>query len=178
MGPNDPPKRFLVDIMLGKLARWLRILGFDTRIAPLRERSQIQSLLCQGMIPVTRTEKWRGIEGLVFIQNNDPFEQLKELISSLALRPDHLRPFTRCSGCNSELARIPKNEAFGGVPDFIYETVRDFRQCPRCRKVYWPGSHKDHMLEKLEEVLGWRPQPDLLQIHRRDAEIAEESNNK
>jgi uncharacterized protein len=155
--PNDPEKRFIVDVMLGKLAKWLRVLGFDAKIAPLKERSRIESLMAQGFIPVTRSEKWRSIEGLVFIRGNDPFEQLKELISRLDIRQGDVRPFSRCSICNAELSRIPREAALGNVPDFVFETVTDFRQCLECRKIYWPGSHKGRMLDRLQSLLGWKP---------------------
>ena len=96
-------------------------------------------------------------EGIVFIRSNDSFEQLTELISGLQLGLNHIRPFTRCSICNSELARIPRDAAFGSVPDFVFETAVSFRQCLECRKIYWPGSHKGRMLEKLHSLFGWRP---------------------
>ena len=157
MDPNDPQIIFIVDVMLGKLAKWLRVLGLDTRIEHFKDRRHIESFLAQHLIPVTRTEKWRNIGGLVFIRNNDSFEQLQELLSALNLRPNHIRPFTRCSICNSVLSPIQKSAAFGNVPDFVFETAPDFRQCPECRKIYWPGSHRDHMLQKLKSLSGWKP---------------------
>jgi len=155
---SDPQIRFVVDVMLGKLAKWLRVVGFDTRIAPLSDRNRILSFLADGSICVTRAEKWRDVQGVVFIRNNDSFEQLKELISLLDLGPNLVRPFTRCSLCNSELIRIPRDAVFGSVPDFVFETATSFRECPECRKIYWPGSHKDRMLEKLQAVFGWKPE--------------------
>jgi uncharacterized protein len=154
--PNDPEKRFVVDVMLGKLAKWLRILGFHAQITPLKERLQIESLMTQGFIIVSRAEKWRGIDGLVFIRSNDPFEQLTELITGLDIKQSDLRPFSRCGVCNTALRRIPRVAAFGEVPDFVFETMTDFRQCPECRKIYWPGTHKGRMLERLHSLLGWK----------------------
>jgi uncharacterized protein len=154
--PNDPQKHFVVDVMLGKLAKWLRFLGFRTRIAPLTERSHIESLTADGFIPVTRAQKFQNIEGLVFIRSNDSFEQLKELLSALNIGPKDIQPFTICSRCNSELQHIPRNAVFGSVPDFVFETAMDFRQCPECLNIYWQGSHKGRMLEKLRAVLGWK----------------------
>ncbi len=74
---ENPGKRFAVDIMLGKLSKWLRTLGFDARSMPLDDRARIDSLLSGGFIPVTRREKLRDIEGVVFIRDNNQFEQLK-----------------------------------------------------------------------------------------------------
>ena len=150
-----PGKRFAVDIMLGKLAKWLRALGFDVRSMPLDERARIDSLLSEGYIPVTRREKFRHIEGVIFIRDDHQFEQLKELVFTLNVRIDELRPFSRCSLCNAELIRIPGETAFGAVPDYVFETVCDFRKCPECARVYWPGSHRKRMMDKLKSATGW-----------------------
>ena len=150
-----PGKRFAVDVMLGKLAKWLRALGFYARSMPLDERVRIDSLFSEGYIPVTRREKFRHIEGVIFIRDDHRFEQLKELISLLNVRIDELRPFSRCTRCNAELAQIPREAAFGAVPDYVFETVCDFRKCPECARMYWPGSHRKRMLDKLKSATGW-----------------------
>jgi len=150
-----PGKRFAVDIMLGKLAKWLRVIGFDARSMPLDDRVRVDCLLSEGIIPVTRREKLRDIEGVLFIRNDREFEQLKELISSLRIGIDELRPFSRCSLCNVDLLEIPMEAAFGAVPDYVLETASNFRKCPKCARVYWPGSHRQKMFDKLESVTGW-----------------------
>ena len=147
-------KRFAVDIMLGKLAKWLRALGFYARSMPLDERVRIDSLFSEGYIPVTRREKFRHIEGVIFIRDDHRFEQLKELISLLNVRIDELRPFSRCTRCNAELAQIPREAAFGAVPDYVFETVCDFRKCPECARMDWPGSHRKRMIDKLKSATG------------------------
>jgi len=150
-----PGKRFAVDIMLGKLAKWLRTLGFDARSMPLDDGARIDSLIAEGYIPVTQREKFRDIEGVIFIRGDNRFEQLKELISTLNLGIDELRPFSRCSLCNAELVRISGEAVFGAVPDYVFETVSDFRKCPECARVYWPGSHRKRMIDKLKSATGW-----------------------
>ncbi len=154
-GDRGPEKRFAVDIMLGKLAKWLRVLGFDAPIHALWERDRIDSLLAEGFVPVTRREKWRDLEGIVFIRCDRPFEQVVELLSRLQLGRADLRPFTRCSVCNAELFEIGREAAFGRVPDFVFETASDFRECPACGRIYWPGSHKARMLDRLRSIKGW-----------------------
>ena len=150
-----PGKRFAVDIMLGKLGKWLRVLGFDAASMLLDDRVRVDCLLSEGIIPVTRREKFRDIEGVLFIRNDHQIEQLKELISSLSIGIDELRPFSRCSLCNADLLQIPRKAAFGAVPDYVFETSSDFRKCPECARVYWPGSHRQKMFDKLESVTGW-----------------------
>ena len=138
-----PGKRFAVDIMLGKLAKWLRALGFDARSMPLDERARIDSLLSEGYIPVTRREKFRDIEGVIFIRDDHQFEQLKELISMLNVGIDELRPFSRCSRCNAELVQIPREAAFGAVPDYVFETVSRFSQVSGVRKGVLAGEPQE-----------------------------------
>jgi uncharacterized protein with PIN domain len=77
------------------------------------------------------------------------------LISSLSIGNDELRPFSRCSLCNAGLFQIPREAAFGAVPDYVLETASDFRMCPECSRVYWPGSHRQKMFDELESVTGW-----------------------
>jgi len=154
-GAQYPGKRFAVDIMLGKLAKWLRVLGFDASSMLLDDRVRVDRLMSEGIIPVTRREKFRDIEGVVFVRNDHQFAQLKELISSLSMGIDEVRPFSRCSLCNADLLQIPRKAAFGAVPDYIRETAPDFRKCPECARVYWPGSHRQKMFDKLESITGW-----------------------
>jgi hypothetical protein len=153
-GAQHPGKRFAVDIMLGKLAKWLRALGFYARSIPLQDRAQIISLVSEGFIPVTRREKFRDIEGVVFIHGDHQLEQLKELISTLSIGIDELKPFSRCSLCNAQLFQIPREAAFGIVPDYIFESASDFRKCPECARVYWPGTHRIKMMDKLKSAVG------------------------
>lgn len=153
-GAGAPRKRFAVDVMLGRLAKWLRVLGFDASVTSLRERTQIQSALSRGFIPVTRRDKWRESPEVVFIRSDHHFEQLRELIAGLSLKRDELAPFSRCGVCNADLVSISREAAFGRVPDFVYETAVDFRRCPDCERIYWPGTHKKRMIEKVASLFG------------------------
>ncbi|MGC9194079.1 MAG: Mut7-C RNAse domain-containing protein [Syntrophobacteraceae bacterium] len=154
-GASAPAKRFALDIMLGKLARWLRVLGLDARSILLANRGVLESLLSAGVVPVTRREKFRHIEGVIFIRADHHFEQLAELISLCTIQRDQVRLFSRCALCNAPLEPAAPREAFGAVPDYIFETTRDFRKCPQCGRIYWPGSHRQKMAAQLEAVTGW-----------------------
>ncbi len=152
---DEPGKRFAADIMLGRLARWLRVLGFDARSMVIANRFLIASLLFEGFIPVTRREKFRDREGVIFIRGNHHFEQLRELISLAALGREEVRLFSRCILCNAALEDVLAEVVFGVVPDHVFETVSDFRRCPQCARVYWPGSHRRKMVRQLETLTGW-----------------------
>ena len=133
----------------------LRVLGFDARTMLLANRAVIESLLCGGAIPVTRREKFRDIEGVVFIRSDHHFEQLMELISLVSISREEVRLFSRCILCNAGLDPIAREAVSGAVPDYVFETASDFRKCPECGRVYWPGSHRRRMIEQLESLTGW-----------------------
>ncbi len=152
---EERQNRFVVDSMLGKLARWLRVLGCDARSISLENPGVLTALMNEGCTPVTRREKFREVEGVVFIRSDHPFEQLMELIDLVNLRREEVRLFSRCTLCNVALDQISGEAAFGFVPDYVFETVSDFRKCPECGRVYWPGSHRRKMIEQLESLTGW-----------------------
>ncbi len=152
-GPSEPEKRFVLDIMLGRLAKWLRMLGFDAAVRAFTDPGMVESFLSGGLIAVTRREKFRHIEGVLFVESDRHFEQLREIVSKLGLDRDSFQPFTRCTLCNSQLHSVSREEAFGAVPDYVFETASDFRKCPKCSRIYWPGSHKERMLNKLEWMM-------------------------
>ncbi len=149
-------KRFVVDVMLGRLAKWLRVLGFDALLTTLQDCARLELLISEGFTAVTRRERLRDMEGVIFIHSDHHLEQLNELISVLDIGIEELRVFSRCGICNSELLHIASDEALGAVPDYIFETSPDFRKCPKCRRVYWAGSHKKRMIEQLESATGWK----------------------
>ena len=148
-------KRFAADIMLGRLAKWLRVLGFDARSMSPACRAVIESLVSKGVVPVTRREKFLGVPGVVFIRSDHHFEQLMELISLVGMTREEVRLFSRCTVCNGLLVRIPGASVQGEAPDYVFETMSDFRKCSDCGRVYWPGSHRLNMREKLESLTGW-----------------------
>ncbi len=157
-GASAPAKRFALDSMLGKLAKWLRVLGMDARSVLMADRTVIESLLSTGFIPVTRREKFRDREGVIFLCSDRHLEQLAELISLCGIQRDQVRLFSRCTLCNTGLEPTSPEGAFGAVPDYIFQTARDFRKCPQCGRIYWPGSHRQNMAAQLEALTGWNLQ--------------------
>ena len=148
-------KRFVVDTMLGKVAKWLRVLGFDARCERLLRREQIESHRNNGYLLITRNQRWCAQAGVLCLAANDPMEQLQEVVSRVSITPQDLTPLQRCIVCNRPLEPITREQAFGSVPDYVFETNTLFHQCGSCMKVYWPGSHPKRMLERLHRVLGW-----------------------
>ena len=148
--------KFIADRTLGKLARKLRVLGFDA--VYWREgnwEGAFKTALSEGRVLLTRSrkirEKFREFQILV-IEANDPREQLREILAKLHLQPAAEKLFSRCIVCNQELHPIPKEEAEKKVPDFIYRSYDSFHVCPRCHRLYWPGTHLQRMKKEMEET--------------------------
>jgi uncharacterized protein len=157
-----PEKHFVVDSMLGKLAKWLRILGFDTRNERLEAQEQIERYRQQGFFLITRNRRWSGQARVFCPATNDPVEQLREVVSLAAVTPQEVRLLERCVRCNEQLRETASEDAFGRVPDYVFETHPSFHRCPRCERIYWRGSHPQRMIQRLERELGWVVSPDSI----------------
>ncbi|MEW6439507.1 MAG: Mut7-C RNAse domain-containing protein [bacterium] len=149
----DTP-RFVADCMLGRLARWLRILGWDTWY--FREISDAELLdlhRTSGRVLLTRDTRLvrsPGIGAAVLIRDDHWQNQILEVLRALALRIDAGRILTRCVVCNGVLSGLSADEARGRIPDYVLGTQTRFHVCCRCRKIYWGGTHRRHILNALE----------------------------
>ncbi len=148
--------KFLADRMLGKLAKGLRILGYDTVYYRGEEPyPMIQLARREARVILTRNSKLlprRPEDRIIRITEDHPFLQLKELIQKRCIGADGENPFSRCLLCNAILNEIPWEAAEGKVPDFIYHQEKEFFQCPTCQRIYWQGSHIENMKKKVEEL--------------------------
>ena len=136
--------KFLVDRPLGGLAKWLRFCGFDAALVPLDpERPGTWPPPRPQTHILTRRETGRGLKrpDLLLLAAADPEGQLAEVMQRLELTARDLKPLSRCSHCNEPLAPLDRDLAQGRVPEYIFHCHRRFYECPRCRRVYWPGSH-------------------------------------
>lgn len=145
--------RFVVDAMLGKLARWLRILGYDTLYYPSIEDHRLIELADKsGRVLLTADRelmKYRRAEK--FLISSDAWrEQLREVTS--AFPPPDQGLFSRCLECNSALEEVDRETVRGEVPPHVYEEQREFARCPRCNKVYWWGTHCERVRLQLREI--------------------------
>jgi uncharacterized protein with PIN domain len=146
---------FAAENTLGKLAKWLRILGFDTLYDSGAGGAAFFRSVPEGRVLLTRTvgvEKQLRSDRLLFIQSDDFRRQLGEVIRQLEIRPEDLRPFTRCIECNQIIESVEKPLIRHRVPDFVYESHEHFQQCPRCRKVFWSGSHTNRVLDCIRQL--------------------------
>ncbi len=147
--------RFIIDSMLGTLARWLRILGYDTLYSRSYEDWTILKIAEeQDRIIITRDQGLhrralnRGLKSIL-VEMDDMAERLAYIayMTGIRLYVDFSK--SRCPICNAELVKVPKERVKDKVPPRVYKLHEDFWICPRCGKVYWVGSH----WRKIEEIL-------------------------
>jgi hypothetical protein len=147
--------RFVLDVHLGKLARWLRMLGFDTAYDTNYNDSEIIDIAVTELrIILTRDRELlknsRVTHGF-WVRTTDPREQLDEVIERLDLR-SQFAPFTRCMECNGLTVEREPDAVADRVPPRARERADAFFQCPACGKVYWEGTHVDSMRRLIDEL--------------------------
>ncbi len=149
--------------MLGRLARWLRLLGYDTLYIPhIEDHLLIRIAREEGRILLTRDTrlvKVRGLKDFLLLEENDTFEQLKTVITNFRLLSRStfnrlaMPLLSRCSLCNNVLNTISKEEAKACVPEYVYQISDSFRRCSKCGRFYWRGTHQEKLQKKLREIL-------------------------
>jgi len=147
--------RFIVTKELGKLARWLRIVGFDARYYTSDNLATlIIEVLREDRIIVTRRKQEIDALGkrTIVVQSNDIEEQLREVIKKLHLSIEEKKLFSRCTVCNTILTRVSKEEIKECVPAYVYATHDAFLQCALCQRVYWQGSHWGNVREVIAKI--------------------------
>ena len=153
---SDSEFRFLADEMLGKLAKWLRAIGYDTDwYDGGGDSALVQQALLEDRIILTRDTnlvKRKLARKSILIESDQPREQLRQVVEELDLDLKD-RLFTRCLVCNCELVSVRKDNVRAKVPIYTYLTQSNFYECPNCGRIYWPGTHKDSMLELINSVI-------------------------
>jgi uncharacterized protein with PIN domain len=148
--------RFIVDCMLGKLARWLKVLGFDVLFFPRIDDGELlaiaqkenRTLLSRDTALV---QKANGVKSLL-VSSEKWNKQVREVLDKFDLW-GKVSPYTRCLECNSPLRVISREAARKLVPPFVCEHASRFSLCPCCGRVYWQGTHYKDMKDKIEEIL-------------------------
>jgi len=146
--------QFLVDFMLGKLARELRIRGFDTQyirpknLANKNPLTLLHLAKAEERIILTRNTKLKNYPEVLLITSEKITEQINQVIEHFKLDKE-VNLFTRCIICNEILLRVPKQEVRGKVPFYIFQTKEDFAYCPKCQKIYWAGTHLKNMKQRV-----------------------------
>jgi uncharacterized protein len=148
---RDP--RFVIDVNLGRLARLLRVLGFDVWWSSDADDQTLADLsLGQQRILLTRDRgllKRRAITHGLFVRSDHPEEQTLEVIRRLDLR-HRLAPFTRCVRCNGRLFAVSKEEVIDHLEPLTRLYYDDFSRCTECGRIYWRGSHRARLVSFVE----------------------------
>jgi uncharacterized protein len=148
--------RFLADAMLGKIARWLIILGYDARYgeSALSDLELLEQAHREGRIFLTRDTKIPAVAGLkMLVIHQKTFEgQLKDVAKAFGLKLDPARLFSRCTYCNEPLSSVPREEALPLVPPLVRELQTTFFRCAKCKRMYWSGTHTERSLKKLQSL--------------------------
>ena len=152
----DAEVRFIADAMLGRLAHWLRLLGFDCAYeSEIADAELVRRGVEQGRVVLTRDralpDEWRA-SGICIVRAERTFEQLGEVVRRFDLARA-VRLFTRCSECNRRLAAATAADLRGRAPASILATHERLQECPGCKRVYWEGSHTQRIQRVVEQLL-------------------------
>ena len=150
--------RFVVDVNVGRLATWLRVMGYDTLFPQEKGDNELVRLaLREGRVLVTRDSDFAvrravrlGQMRVVQIVDDDLLGQLRQLVRELGLKPGG--GFSRCVRCNEPLRAVAKDDVAHRLPSYVRLTQSKFMQCPGCRRVYWRGTHWSNMVSELQQV--------------------------
>lgn len=150
--------RLIADAMLGKLAKWLRVLGFDVSY---ERRIEDQVLVCRAKIEgrdiLTRDRhlvqrRWGHSIRFIVIEADHWPNQVRQVLRELG-RPPRKQVLSRCLRCNEPLNSFRRKEAVARVPPYVHRTQKRFFQCPSCRRIYWRGTHQKRILYRLKKLL-------------------------
>ena len=149
---------FLVDVNLGKLARYLRLTGFDTAYQNnIQDDALITQMQKEDRILLTRDRKllMRKVVQYGYLpRSDDPVQQLQEVLERFNLFDD-VDAFSRCPRCNGSLQKVAKDDVLSQLETLTKRHYDTFSQCPDCKQVYWPGSHRRRLPPKLQKLLDY-----------------------
>jgi len=147
--------KFVADVHLGKLARYLRMLGFDTFYAPTQaDEELIDRSVQEQRILLTRDLgilKNRRVTHGYFLRHTEPRQQLKEVVRRFDLK-GRILPFTRCLDCNGSLIPIEKATIDHQLDQDTRRYYEKFFQCTGCQRIYWEGSHHERMQQLIASL--------------------------
>ncbi len=151
--------KFIADNNVGKLARWLRLMGYDTLLFKQKDDDRmIKTALREDRVVLTKDAQFMkrhvvtsGKTKSIHIECDDPGLQVQQVVNMLKL-DYHFKPFSLCLECNRVLIVRDKDEVRTLVPNRVLETQTQYTQCPVCHRVYWPGTHWRAMSKKLQDL--------------------------
>ncbi len=150
--------KFIVDHNVGKLAKWLRVMGYDAQFFNGADDADLVAMaLAEGRVILTRDTRivkrrvvTNGRLKAILIQSDAPEQQMRQVIDMLNL-DCRFRPFALCLECNQPLQERSKEQVKDLVPPYVFQTQNQYVECPNCRRIYWRGTHWQAMTRRLEK---------------------------
>ena len=147
--------KFFCDDNLGRLAKWLRTLGYDTRFQlDIGDGELVSVALKENRIILSRDTKlsrFKIKDRYLLIQSEKPLEQLKQVVDQFKLKIDKDLLFSRCLVCNHVLQKVEKGKIKDRLYPYVYQTQENFVYCSECDRIYWPATHVERMTKKLSD---------------------------
>lgn len=149
-------QKYLTDGTLAKLAKWLRLLGFDT-IVYTHEAGRKMLNLADSEKRIVLTRRWdmldRQFSGqLYYVAAIDVGSQLKEVMAEFSLEIEKKKMFSICLKCNERLSPEKKEDVYDLVPSYVFANCSQYNRCPVCLRIYWTGTHQRNALQFLEKL--------------------------
>jgi uncharacterized protein with PIN domain len=148
--------RFIADVMLGRLAKWLRIAGFDVLYSNrFSDDALIEISNSEGRILLSRDTRLlirKPVKEFIFLESQDIQKQIRQVFGVMHIQSLSF-PLTRCLSCNEMLIETERESVRRIVPAFVYQTQRHFKSCPKCGKVFWAGTHRRSVVRTLEKLM-------------------------
>jgi uncharacterized protein len=146
--------RFIADVHLGKLARLLRLLGFDTAYKNNFTKEELVTISSEEKRTLLSRDSSIakvGLQQYLIVTTEDPLQQLKQVVQDLGLT-NHSHTFSRCIACNGSLEMVAKETILPLLGKNTKEYYHEFWQCNNCKRIYWKGSHYERMLKTIERI--------------------------
>ncbi len=152
--------KFIVDNNVGKLAKWLRMMGYDTLFFNGSDDSHmVASALAESRVILTRDTQiikrrvvTNGQLKAILIKSDKPEEQMRQVVETLKL-DSQIKPFTICLECNQPLEERTKEQVKDLVPPYVFQTQNQYMECLACHRIYWRATHWQAMTKKLKEFM-------------------------
>jgi uncharacterized protein with PIN domain len=147
--------QFIADVMLGRLAKWLRIAGFDVLYSnKFSDDELIEISNREGRILLSRDTRLlvrKPVKDFIFLESQDIQTQISQVFKTMRIF-NLSSLLTRCLSCNDALVETSREAVRDSIPPFVYETQSHFKSCPRCGKIFWAGTHRTSVVRTMEKL--------------------------